>query len=174
MFDDLADEYGIYKVETVGDAYIAGQAEPPLTVQNYPPNVIRFGLNMVQVTQSWSSRSGETIGVRVGVHTGECIGGIVGIDRQRYHLFGKLIHQLELLESTAPDNRVQASGSCRLAVEKAGVEDAEFEFVERPEPCLLTSKAEVHQYTDVGGQTHLVNLLRPLQQRQQTSGLWRL
>lgn len=174
MFDDLADEYGIYKVETVGDAYIAGQAEPPLTLQNYPPNVIRFGLNMVQVTQSWSSRSGESIGVRVGLHTGECIGGIVGIDRQRYHLFGKLIHQLELLESTAPDNRVQASRSCRLAVEKAGVDDAEFEFVERPEPSLLTSKGEVHQYAEVGGQTHLVNLLRPLPRRQQTSGLWRL
>ena len=29
---------------------------------------------------------------------GECIGGIVGIDKQRYHLFGQLMHQLELLE----------------------------------------------------------------------------
>ena len=29
---------------------------------------------------------------------GECIGGIVGIDMQRYHLFGTLMHQLELLE----------------------------------------------------------------------------
>merc|ERR1719204_2554774 len=34
MFDDLTDQYGIYKVETVGDAYIAGQAEPPLSATN--------------------------------------------------------------------------------------------------------------------------------------------
>eukprot|EP00438_Fugacium_kawagutii_P021119 Skav213909 [mRNA] locus=scaffold1439:202030:204561:- [translate_table: standard] len=172
MFDDLADQYGIYKVETIGDAYIAGQAEPPLTLQNFPPNVIRFGLKMVQATQSWSSQSGELIGVRVGVHSGECIGGIVGIDRQRYHLFGRLIHQLELLESTAPANCVQASRSCRLAVEAASREENEFEFVERPEPCLFTSKGEPHQYDDVGGRTHLVNLLRPV--AEQASNFWRL
>ena len=175
MFDDLADECGIYKVETVGDAYIAGQAEPPLTLRNDPPSVIRFGLKMVEATQSWSSQSGESIGVRVGVHTGECIGGIVGIDRQRYHLFGRLIHQLELLESTAPDNGVQASRSCRLAVEAAGFDHAEFEFVERSEPCLLTSKGETHQYNDVGGRTHLVNLRRQnIQNQEPNSGLWRL
>ena len=33
---------------------------------------------------------------------GQCIGGIVGMDMQRYHLFGKLIHELQLLESPGP------------------------------------------------------------------------
>eukprot|EP00913_Durusdinium_trenchii_P018251 g17148.t1 len=191
LFDGLADEYGIYKVETVGDAYIAGQAEPPLTLDNYPPNVIRFGLKMIGATKKWSSEawrkwswrvapwplwplaseaclemsvtspppprakdSDETIGVRVGVHSGECIGGIVGIDKQRYHLFGQLIHQLELLESTAPENGLQVSSSCKAAVEAAWASDTHthreenlsvssclrFDFVERPEKHLVTSK----------------------------------
>ncbi|CAK9107331.1 unnamed protein product [Durusdinium trenchii] len=158
LFDGLADEYGIYKVETVGDAYIAGQAEPPLTLDNYPPNVIRFGLKMI-------GDSDETIGVRVGVHSGECIGGIVGIDKQRYHLFGQLIHQLELLE---PPGLV--SSSCKAAVEAAWASDTHthreenlsvssclrFDFVERPEKHLVTSKGEVHQYAEVGG--HLCEL----------------
>ena len=38
---------------------------------------------------------------------GECIGGIVGIDMQRYHLFGKLIHELELLESLGGEDLVK-------------------------------------------------------------------
>ncbi|CAK9086727.1 unnamed protein product [Durusdinium trenchii] len=190
LFDGLADEYGIYKVETVGDAYIAGQAEPPLTLDNYPPNVIRFGLKMIGATKKWSSEawrkwswrvapwplwplasdSDETIGVRVGVHSGECIGGIVGIDKQRYHLFGQLIHQLELLESTAPENGLQVSSSCKAAVEAAWASDTHthreenlsvssclrFDFVERPEKHLVTSKGEVHQYAEVGGRTFLV------------------
>eukprot|EP00435_Cladocopium_sp_Y103_P018363 s2259_g4.t1 len=176
-FDELADEYGIYKVETVGDAYIAGQAELPLTEENYPPSVIQFGLKMVQVTKRWSMAAEESIGVRVGVHSGECIGGIVGIDMQRYHLFGKLIHELELLESTAPENGLHVSHACKAAVEQAWNVDRGlgspargvcspprapapgcpgFEFWERPEMQLTTSKGEIHQYSEVGGKTYTV------------------
>ncbi|CAJ1416594.1 unnamed protein product [Effrenium voratum] len=153
IFDKLAENHGVYKVETVGDAYIAGQAEPPLTSENDPPSVIRFGLGMVHAASDWSETHGQPIKVRVGVHTGECIGGIVGIDKQRYHLFGQLMHQLELLESTAPECFVQISQSCKQASEAL----ADFHFVERPEPYLVTSKGEVHQYPEVGGRTFLVS-----------------
>lgn len=40
LFDDLTDKREIYKVETVGDAYIAGQAENPLTLRNSPLSVV--------------------------------------------------------------------------------------------------------------------------------------
>lgn len=51
----------VYKVETVGDAYIAGQAEPPLTSENDPPSVIRFGLGMVHAASDWSETHGQPI-----------------------------------------------------------------------------------------------------------------
>lgn len=103
LFDALTDRYEIYKVETVGDAYIAGQAEAPLTSKNKPINVLLFGLDMVKATHEWSRGMGENVSCRVGVHSGECIGGIVGTEMQRYHLFGGLMRGLEVLESTAPE-----------------------------------------------------------------------
>merc|ERR1712125_56214 len=46
-FDVLCDKFGIYKVETIGDAYIAGMAEHTLTRSNSTVSVLLFGLAMV-------------------------------------------------------------------------------------------------------------------------------
>lgn len=108
-FDKLTDVYQVYKVETVGDAYIAGQAEFPLSSQNSPTLVILFGLGMVRIVTEWAQRRGLAVSCRVGIHHGECIGGIVGNDMQRYHLFGDLMSGVEVLESTAPEGAVQIS-----------------------------------------------------------------
>merc|ERR1719198_851807 len=56
MFDKLTDQFGVYKVETVGDAYIGGQAEYPLTERNSPSTVIQFGIAMISEVIGWSKR----------------------------------------------------------------------------------------------------------------------
>jgi len=175
-FDKLAHERHIYKVETVGDAYIAGMAEAPLTTQNSPWDVLLFGFDMVQEVDDWARRGDRNFNVRcrVGIHTGECIGGIVGADMQRYHLFGKLIRELDILESTSETGHVQVSQACKLEVERQLREDSsdcqqhgcsltqlkslmESLFVKRKGDCLKTSKGEVHSFEEVGGQTYLMD-----------------
>jgi len=161
-FDELTDQYGIYKVETVGDAYIAGQADWPLTAVNSPTSVVRFALGMVKATNEWASKQALAVGCRVGVHTGECIGGVVGTEMQRYHIFGAIMHHLELLESTAPSGRVQVSKACREAVAQEMQQDRRspsekaVSFEERQDERLCTSKGDVVQYHQVGGKTCLV------------------
>eukprot|EP00435_Cladocopium_sp_Y103_P071937 s266_g38.t2 len=162
-FDDLADQYHIYKVETVGDAYIAGQADNPLTSCNQPLLVVLFGIQMTMVTRTWSAQRGENISCRVGVHTGECVGGMVGESMQRYHLFGDLMRRLEILEATAPTGQVQVSRACKHAVETqiqrhpqevADVMEHVI-FQSRAEQVLTSSKGEIHDYSEVGGPTYL-------------------
>jgi len=157
-FDKLTDRYDIYKVETVGDAYIAGQAERPLTKRNSPLQVLRFAIEMVQATREWAEHAGEAVSLRVGMHTGECKGGIIGADMQRYHLFGELMECLEALESTAPAGEVQLSMSCRDAVVRrlcggghGATSTVAALFKARTEPVLRTSKGEVVEYTACGG-----------------------
>eukprot|EP00931_Biecheleriopsis_adriatica_P085303 TRINITY_DN5964_c0_g1_i2.p1 TRINITY_DN5964_c0_g1~~TRINITY_DN5964_c0_g1_i2.p1 ORF type:complete len:949 (-),score=136.32 TRINITY_DN5964_c0_g1_i2:219-3065(-) len=154
-FDDLAEDRRVYKIETVGDAYIAGQAEAPLTSQRSALDVISFGLDMLAAVEEWSRERGFQVGCRVGVHHGECIGGVVGSTMKRYHLFGRLMAVLEILESTSPQGCLQASEACVQAAEKLG-ESARFVFEKRTEPALTTSKGVVHQYDEVNGPTFLI------------------
>eukprot|EP00931_Biecheleriopsis_adriatica_P030875 TRINITY_DN18144_c0_g1_i1.p1 TRINITY_DN18144_c0_g1~~TRINITY_DN18144_c0_g1_i1.p1 ORF type:complete len:1028 (-),score=136.27 TRINITY_DN18144_c0_g1_i1:196-3279(-) len=159
-FDRLADMYGVYKVETIGDAYIAGQAEEPLTEKNSPISVLYFSRGMILATSKWSQQRQAMVQCRVGVHTGECIGGLVGRDKQRYHLFGRLMAELEILESTSTPEKVQISSSCRRAVDHQLQEmptgTAGVSFLARSDPALVTSKGEAHSYEEVGGQTFFV------------------
>jgi class 3 adenylate cyclase len=160
MFDVLTDTYEVYKVETVGDAYIAGMADQPLTVKNSPLNVILFGMAMVSKVGEWSRKRGFNVNCRVGVNHGECIGGIVGVDMQRYHLFGDLMTGLEILESTAPEGGVQVSKACKEEVERQLLEEGECKefpgFQMRTEAQLKTSKGEIHEYGEIGGTSFIV------------------
>jgi len=160
MFDDLTDKHEVYKVETIGDAYIAGQAAWPLTHRNSPISVALFGLDMIIAVSEWAGRRGWDIKCRVGVHTGQCIGGIIGTEMQRYHLFGDLMTVLEHLESTSVQARVQVSVGCREAIlrqmRREGIPENLVIFEERKEPHLSTSKGEPVDYAEVGGRTYLM------------------
>jgi len=159
-FDALTDKFDIYKVETVGDAYIAGMAERPLTDKNSPVAVILFGLAMVDAVELWAEKMKVKVKCRVGVHHGDCIGGILGHDMQRYHLFGNLMTGLEVLESTAPEAKVQVSQKCKEAVEtemqEQGLSTSGFSFDVRSAGQLTTSKGEVHSFDEVGGRTFVI------------------
>merc|ERR1712151_1488090 len=102
----------------------------------------------------------KTVSCRVGVHRGECIGGIVGTEMQRYHLLGDLLSVVEVLESTAPEGRVQVSQALKDAVEEEKREEGmtykAVTFERRTEAKLQTSKGDMHTYSEVGGRTYVV------------------
>jgi len=155
VFDSLTDRFQIYKIETVGDAYIAGQAVRPLTPVYRPLSVVQFGMEMIRATADWSKRKGIPIDCRVGVHTGECTGGIVGMQMRRYHLFGTLLAGVEALESTAPVGRVHISEACRKAVARdcreADLPRDAMVLEARSGAPLVTSKGDVLDVSEVGG-----------------------
>jgi len=162
-FDRRSDTRGIYKVETVGDAYIAGMADGPLSATHSPADVVLFGLDMIQEVLEWSMNGGYGVQCRVGVHHGECIGGVVGYEMQRYHLFGPLINYIEVLESTGIPSEVQVSIACKEEVERQldgqNVEHLKARiagFDSRTSETLETSKGEKHSYDEVGGRTFFV------------------
>lgn len=166
-FDVLTDKWQVCKVETIGDAYIAGMAEKPLTRTNSPIAVVQFGLDMVRAVDVWARHLGVDVACRVGVHYGECIGGIVGNAMQRYHLFGNLLVVMDTLEATSVEGRVQVSTACKEEVERQlrddpGASAERIIFVTRAGDELKTSKGEVHTFEEVGGTTYLIDSDQPL------------
>mmetsp|Transcript_51320 Transcript_51320/g.106803 ORF Transcript_51320/g.106803 Transcript_51320/m.106803 type:complete len:161 (+) Transcript_51320:2-484(+) len=97
---------------------------------------------------------------RVGVHHGQCIGGIVGTGMMRYHLFGQFMGQVDILEATSREGQCQISRACMEKVwQEAGKDALSYEERGKKEgqPELQTSKGEVHYFEEVGGApTYLV------------------
>jgi hypothetical protein len=118
-------------------------------------SVVLFGCAMVKAVREWSSEKGIPVDCRVGVHTGECVGGLVGVEMKRYHLFGKLLASVESLESTAPSGFVHMSRACEEALVKQkhteGLSSEILSYSERAELRLQTSKGEPVEYEEVGG-----------------------
>merc|ERR1712060_597947 len=98
----------------------------------------------------WSRYKGVQVNCRVGTAYGKCTGGIAGSSMQRYHLFGKLMTDVELLESTAPEGRVQVSTLCKEKLLERGAKA--FLFEDRTDPHLATSKGDRVEYAEVEGQ----------------------
>lgn len=117
LFDELADEHKVWKAEGIGEVLIAGQAEPPLTDHNYPLSVILFAIDLVATIHYWSRIRGKDISVAIGAHHGECLGGTVGWEMQKYGIWGEMRQVLDMLESTSPKGQIHVSHACRAAVE---------------------------------------------------------
>lgn len=175
LWDGLTDKHQVYKVETVGKGYFAGQAGWPLSVKNSPVGVTVFALDMVRAVHEWSREKGVNISCRIGIHTDEWIGGIVGTEMQRYHLFGTGMTLLKRLEATSPLGRVHASQSCREAVAREmrqkGLPQSALLFEPRRDQ-LLTSKGDVVLIDELGGSSFLVRrtttLLHNVETRHET------
>lgn len=84
VMDYLLDKFGLFKVETIGDAYVccAGIPEPDV---NHAVKVANFAIAVSHcVKQVLSPVDGQPIQLRIGVHTGSAASGVVGVNNPRY------------------------------------------------------------------------------------------
>ena len=109
-FDAMTDKYMVYKVETIGDAYLAcsGVVEEHA---DHTKLLVDCGLAMRRVTRLFRTPDHQPIVVRIGIHSGFVIAGVVGRKMPRYHLFGETVSIAEEMEQRAPPGQVIISES---------------------------------------------------------------
>lgn len=109
LMDYLAEKFKLYKVETIGDAYMCCSGLPKED-EKHAENVANFALAVKRcVPLVKSPLTGEPIRLRMGIHTGNCMSGVVGSLTPHYCLFGDMINTTSRHESTCLPDRVQAS-----------------------------------------------------------------
>jgi class 3 adenylate cyclase len=107
-FDDLAIGCGVEKVKTVGDAYMAVTGLPyPQT--DHAERVVRLGLAMIAETARYAEESGLPLQLRVGVHSGPVVAGVIGKRKLSYDLWGDTVNIASRLESHGVPGYVQVS-----------------------------------------------------------------
>ena len=114
-FDRLAAEYDLEKIKTIGDAYmVAGGAPEPRA--DHAVAVARMGLRMPEVARRASAERGHPMEVRVGIHTGPAIGGIIGTRKFLYDVWGDTVNIASRMEQYSEPGRIQVSAETRAAL----------------------------------------------------------
>uniref|UniRef100_A0A1B0EW13 guanylate cyclase n=1 Tax=Lutzomyia longipalpis TaxID=7200 RepID=A0A1B0EW13_LUTLO len=115
-FDELVHTPMVYKVETVGQVYMVVSGAPdmnPLHVQH----AADFALSMVAKIKELSLPG---VSVKIGLHTGPVVAGIVGLKVPRYCLFGDTVNIASRMESSGEPNKVQITEYIAQKLRKLG------------------------------------------------------
>jgi len=102
-FDDLADEHGLEKIKTIGDAYmVAGGI--PVPREDHCEAVLDMALEMLEVV-----RERDGLELRIGIDTGPVVAGVIGRSKFIYDLWGDTVNTASRMESHGVPGRVQVT-----------------------------------------------------------------
>ncbi|KFB39376.1 AGAP000214-PA-like protein [Anopheles sinensis] len=110
IFDELTDSKSnsnIYKVETVGDKYMAVSGLPD-ECENHAKCIARLALDMLDMAKNVKMGT-EAVKITIGIHSGEVVTGVIGNRMPRYCLFGNTVNLTSRTETTGVPGRINIS-----------------------------------------------------------------
>jgi len=108
LFDRLADQHGVQKIKTIGETYMAvcGLPEPR---SDHAESIAEMALSMQREIAAVETGARETFRVRLGIHSGSAIAGVVGINKLAYDLWGPAVNLASQMESSGLVGGIQVS-----------------------------------------------------------------
>jgi adenylate cyclase len=100
--DALVDSHQVEKIKTIGDAYMVVSSA-------HPQALARLALAMRDVMQDFNARHGFALALRLGMHCGPTIAGVIGHKRFLYDVWGDAVNLASRLESTGEAGRIHTS-----------------------------------------------------------------
>ncbi|XP_031769999.2 uncharacterized protein LOC113513253 [Galleria mellonella] len=120
-FDAAIEQYRVYKVETIGDAYMV-VGGLPARCRDHAESVATMALHLLHLAGRFRVRHlpATPLHLRIGLHTGPCCAGVVGLTMPRYCLFGDTVNTASRMESTGAAWRIQISAATAERLSAAG------------------------------------------------------
>jgi class 3 adenylate cyclase/Tfp pilus assembly protein PilF len=113
-FDTICEKYGIEKIKTIGDSYMAAGGLP-VPMDDSVRNTVLAGIEMtefvLQRQKDQKAKGDICFEMRVGIHTGPVIAGIVGIKKFQYDIWGDTVNIASRLENAGVEGKVNISKS---------------------------------------------------------------
>jgi magnesium-transporting ATPase (P-type)/class 3 adenylate cyclase len=136
-FDELCAKNGVQKMETVGKTYMAC-AGLQGTRRDHAHACAELAQDMISYMSKCVDVQGEPLSLRIGIHSGRAISGVVGVNRQQFSLFGDTVNTASRMQSTGTINRIHLSPVTHEKLAK----DYDFE----PNTVMVKGKGTMNTY----------------------------
>jgi len=138
--DDLIENYGLEKIKTIGDGYLA-VANVTTPLEDHQKATAQAALHLLETMKDFVVKIPTDLGdtewikdmndleIRIGIHTGEVVAGIIGENKYTYDLWGDAVNVASRMESNSEAGRIHISDSFAKSIEQ----HPEFNLIPRGE-----------------------------------------
>lgn len=113
-FDDIVTRHGVEKIKVIGDAYLCAGGLP-ITTETHYRDIIRVAMDIQQFMREYKSERIEAGGLyfemRIGIHSGSVVAGIVGSKKFAYDIWGDTVNIASRMESSGEAGKINISES---------------------------------------------------------------
>ena len=115
-FDQLVVEHRLEKIKTIGDCYMVVGGVPDRS-STHCQQVAQFALGALQSFEEYAADFSNPLRIRIGMHTGTVVAGIVGTHKIAYDLWGDVVNIASRFETTGTPNKIHVSDAVRVRLE---------------------------------------------------------
>ena len=137
-FDALAETHGLEKIKTIGDAYMAVAGLPDYRA-DHAQAAARMAQGMLAAIGRVEVETGETLALRIGLHSGPVVAGVIGRKKFSYDLWGDTVNTASRMESHGIAGRIQCTAMTELLLRD------QFPLSSRG-PVQVEGKGEIHTF----------------------------
>lgn len=125
VFDSIIEKHGLEKIKTIGDAYMAVCGLPE-ELPDHAQRVVKAALEIKQFMETSDNR----FRIRIGIHSGPVVAGIVGVKKYAYDIWGDTVNTAARMEQNSESGKINISGTT-------------YELVKREFTCEYRGKISV-------------------------------
>ncbi|VTJ66280.1 Hypothetical predicted protein [Marmota monax] len=154
-FDQIAKEHECMRIKILGDCYYCVSGLPH-SLPDHAINCVRMGLDMCRAIRKLRAATGVDINMRVGVHSGSVLCGVIGLQKWQYDVWSHDVTLANHMEAGGVPGRVHITGATlallagAYAVEDAAVESRDPYLRELGEPTYLVIDPRAEEEDEKG------------------------